>query len=149
MESNTIQNQFEAMKPLLEEYISKILQKKTIVTEQQIRQISLLERIVRVEEELKALRELSEERFAASDKRFEEMQRSMDKRFEEMHIYMDKRFEAVDKRFEAVDKRFEAVDKRFEDMKNYSDKRFTQLTWVISIAMTLIATLMTLFKFIV
>lgn len=117
MESKTIENQFEAMKPLFEKYISKLLKEQTIATEQQIRQISLLERIVRVEEELKALRELSEQRFAASDKRFEEMQSNM--------------------------------DKRFEDMKNYSDRRFTQLTWVVSISMTLIATLMALFKFII
>ena len=52
----------------------------------------LLERMVRVEEELKAQRTLMDERFG----------------------FMERRFEAVDKRFEAIDKRFEAIDKRFE-----------------------------------
>ena len=67
---------------------------------------ALLERMVRVEEELKHQREL------------------MIKGFETM----DKRFEAVDKRFELVDKRFETMqgqmDKRFDE----SNKRFSQLT---------------------
>ncbi len=112
--------------------------------EQRAREFSLLERIVRVEEELKALREVqitqfaaSEKRFEAMDKRFEALQRemnarfeamdkrfeAMEKRFEALQREMNARFEAVDKRFEAVDKRFEAVDKRFEAM----DKRFEAL----------------------
>ena len=47
----------------------------------------LLERMVRVEEELKAQRTLMDERFG----------------------FMATRFEAVDKRFDAVDKRFEEL----------------------------------------
>ena len=94
----------------------------------------LLERMVRVEEELKSQRELMDERFSAMEGRFV----SMDKRFEDLISYMDKRFEAVDKRFEAVDKRlenliglmdkrFEAVGKRFEDLIGQTDKRFEDL----------------------
>ncbi|AFG38382.1 hypothetical protein [Spirochaeta africana] len=49
---------------------------------------ALIERIVRVEEGLKALHD-------QMDLRFEQV----DKRFEEMLHYMDKRFEAFDKRF--------------------------------------------------
>ncbi|MFW5744139.1 MAG: hypothetical protein ACOC2D_12760, partial [Spirochaetota bacterium] len=50
-----------------------------------------LERIVRVEEELKSQRELMKQGFEA----------------------MEKRFEQVDRRFEQVDARFEQVDARF------------------------------------
>jgi methyl-accepting chemotaxis protein len=87
---------------------------------------ALLERMIRVEEELRH-----------QGRRFEEMLGTMrdnfaqvDKRFEQV----DKRFEQVDKRFEQVDKRFEQVDKRFEELianMNYRfeqvDKRFEQV----------------------
>jgi vacuolar-type H+-ATPase subunit E/Vma4 len=80
-----------------------------------------LERLVRVEEELKNLRETMEIRFQAVDRRFEAQQAVMKAGFDAM----DKRFSTVDKRFEAqqavmkagfdaMDKRFEAIDKRFE-----------------------------------
>ncbi len=59
----------------------------------------LLERSVRVEEELKHQRLLMRESFEQFEKRFE---------------LIEKRFEQVDKRFEQVDKRFEQVDKRLE-----------------------------------
>ena len=71
----------------------------------------LLERSVRVEEELKQQRLLMRESFEQFEKRFE----LIEKRFEQV----DKRFEQVDKRFEQVEKRFEQVDKRFEQV----DKR--------------------------
>jgi len=71
-----------------------------------------LERIVRVEEELKSQRELMKQGFEAMEKRFEAV---------------DKRFEQVDKRFEQVDKRFEAVDKRFEGLREDSNIRFEQM----------------------
>ena len=71
----------------------------------------LLERSVRVEEELKHQRLLMRENFEQFEKRFE----LIEKRFEQV----DKRFEQVDKRFEQIDERFEQVDKRFEQV----DKR--------------------------
>ncbi|RKY99119.1 MAG: hypothetical protein DRQ10_06745 [Candidatus Hydrothermota bacterium] len=60
--------------------------------------IELLERIVRVETELKNQREL-------------------------IKAFM----ESVDKRFEAVDKRFDSMDKRFEELTKYVDKRIGTL----------------------
>ena len=114
----------------------------------------LLERMVRVEEELKAQRELMVDRFEAMDKRFEEQLEHSKQQF----AAVDKRFEAVDKRFEeqlehskqqfaAVDKRFEeqlehsrqqfaAVDKRFEDMnKRFDDmnKHYARTEWIVGI----------------
>ncbi|MEJ5347793.1 MAG: hypothetical protein WHS46_03785 [Desulfosoma sp.] len=113
--------------------------------EQRARELSLIERVVRVEEELRALKEIQITHFNAWEKRFEALQREMVARFEAV----DKRFEAVDKRFEAMDKRFEAlqremvarfeaVDKRFEAM----DKRFSQMQWMIGLGITLIVALM-------
>ena len=77
------------------------------------------ERLIRLEEELKAQRELMEARFEAMDKRFEDL-------------------------IQHMDKRFEAVDKRFEDM----NRRFTMLTWFISSLFGALAVLMTVFKFV-
>lgn len=62
----------------------------------------LLERMVRVEEELKAQRELFAERFSAMDRRFEEMNRRftenqdfMDQRFTDARVSMDQRFKSM------------------------------------------------------
>ena len=123
----------------------------------------LLERMVRVEQELRAQRHLMDERFGfmerrfdAVDKRFEEMLGYTNGRFQEMLGYTNGRFEAVDKRFEAVDKRFEAVDKRFEeslehtnvrfaDLTAQMNARFTALTWMIGVGFVVITSLTTLY----
>ena len=104
----------------------------------------LRERAVRVEEELKAQRELMKIGFDHVDKRFEEMRadtkarfEQVDKRFEQMRTDMNTRFEQVDKRFEQVDKRFEdmrsdmntrfdQVDRRFEEMRSDMNTRFAE-----------------------
>ena len=52
------------------------------------RRLNLIERIVRIEDELKNQRELIEKVLHQMDKRFELLQREMDKRFE----HVDKRF---------------------------------------------------------
>ncbi|TVQ19941.1 MAG: hypothetical protein EA382_15805 [Spirochaetaceae bacterium] len=84
----------------------------------------LLERMVRVEEELKAQRELMRDRFDAMDQRFIDMRAHSDARFEAM----DQRFVAMrahsDARFEAMEQRFVAMDQRFIDMRAYTDARF-------------------------
>ena len=79
------------------------------------REIELRERTVRVEEELKAQRELMREGFAQMDKRFEILQ------------------DSIDKRFEQVDKRFDQVDKRFEDMSRSQTRWFTVLSLMLAI----------------
>jgi len=103
--------------------------------DQRAKELSLIERIVRVEEELRALREIEIARFEAAEKRFESLQREMNAKFESLQREMNARFETMNNRFEALQKemnarfealqkemnaRFEAVDKRFEAM----DKRF-------------------------
>ena len=57
-------------------------------------------------------------RFEQIDRRIDQVREEMLARFEEV----DKRFDQVDRRFEQVDKRFEQVDKRFE----LTDKRIDQ-----------------------
>ena len=109
--------------------------------------IQLIERMTRIEEELRSQREIILKQnetmqfgFAQMDKRFEQV----DKRFEAMQKQMDERFTAVDKRFESVqkqmDERFTAVDKRFDDMS----KKFTMMMWMMSAGFTIIATVITL-----
>ncbi|MEJ5347648.1 MAG: hypothetical protein WHS46_03045 [Desulfosoma sp.] len=99
--------------------------------EQRVRELSLMERVVRVEEELRGLKEIqiahfnaSEKRFEAMDKRFEALQREMAARFEAS----EKRFDTIDKRFEALQHqiatRFEAMDKRFEAQQRETTTRF-------------------------
>ncbi|MEJ5348230.1 MAG: hypothetical protein WHS46_06040 [Desulfosoma sp.] len=152
----------------LDELLSERLTAFVKENEQRARELSLMERVVRVEEELRALKEIqivhfqaSEKRFEAMDKRFESLQREMIARFEAV----DKRFEAMDKRFEslqremiarfeAVDKRFEATDKRFEAMQRETnarfeamDKRFFQLQWTIGLGFGLMAALMGTLRF--
>jgi hypothetical protein len=68
------------LKQALEEFIAR--------NDVHIKELSLIERIVRVEEELKALREIFEAKFDASEKRFDLLQTTMNERFEAM----DKRF---------------------------------------------------------
>lgn len=100
----------------------------------------LLERVVRVEEELKSQRELMVERFEAMDRRFEERFDAAEKRFEARAKEVDKRFEDNNRRFEDINKRFDDVNKRFEDMnKRFDDmnKRFTSTQWLIGILVTL------------
>lgn len=102
---------------------NKLLQSQWVVGPE------LLERAVRVEEELKHQRLLMRESFEQFEKRFELIEKrfeQVDKRFEQV----EKRFEQIDKRFEQVDKRFEQVDKRFEQVDRQFaqvDKRFEQI----------------------
>ena len=109
--------------------------------------IQLIERMTRIEEELRSQREIILKQnetmqfgFTQMDKRFEQV----DKRFESMQKQMDERFTAVDKRFEMMqknmDNRFEQVDKRFDDV----NKKFTMMMWMTSAGFTIIATVITL-----
>ena len=113
---------------------------------------ALLERMVRVEEELKALRVLMDERFEFMERRFEAVDKrfeAVDKRFEDMDKRFGERFEDMNKRFEYLigylDRRFEAVDTRFEDLIESTDKRFNTLTWMIGVGFVVVTSLTTVF----
>ena len=88
----------------------------------ELKQLELIERIVRVEEGQKATIDL-----------IKEMQRSMERGLNQV----DKRFEQVDKRFEQVDKRFEQADKRFQDLREDMNKRFVFIQWFMGIGFAL------------
>ena len=72
-----------------------------------------------------------DQRFAASDRRFEDLQSQMnarfeasDKRFDDLHNQMNVRFEVLQNQMNA---RFEASDKRFDDLQNQMNVRFEVL----------------------
>ena len=124
-------------------------------------ELELVERIVRVEEEVKSSREVMEarfaavyERFTAVDKRFEMLQensdrqfKNMDQRFEMLQENSDRQFKSMDQRFETLqesnNKRFSSIDQRFEDM----NRRFSQVQWMMGIGFTLLAALLGIFNF--
>ncbi|MEM3426935.1 MAG: hypothetical protein QW212_01555, partial [Nitrososphaerales archaeon] len=66
--------------------------------ETKLKELSLIERIVRVEEELKHLKVLEQERH-------ESLIREMNARFEALQKEMNTRFEAMNARFESLEKR--------------------------------------------
>ncbi|NIM12337.1 MAG: hypothetical protein GTO45_09505 [Candidatus Aminicenantes bacterium] len=146
---------------MLETHLQKAVEDYVERNEIRLKELGLVERVIRVEEELKSLREMSEIRFDAMEKRFGSLQREMNERFEAMNgrfealqREMNARFEVVDKCFEAMDARFEAMNGRFEAMngrfealqremsarfeavdKRFEamDKRFTMIQWMIGI----------------
>ena len=77
----------EYVKPWLRELVSQLTPRH----EYSEIGIQLLERIVRVEEELKNQRELMDERFGFVERRFE----TIDKRFEELAEQMNNRFSTL------------------------------------------------------
>jgi len=80
----------QSIQSAIEEFVRK--------NDQRAKELSLIERVIRVEEELKALREIEAARFEAIEKRFEALQREMDKRFEALQREMNARFESLEKR---------------------------------------------------
>jgi DNA anti-recombination protein RmuC len=107
----------------------------------------LLERLIRLEEELKALR-------IEMNIRFEAIIQEMNIRFEAQKKENDARFEAINSRFEAVlaeqralrqemNARFEAMNARFEAL----EKRLNFLQWLITIGFSFLIGLMTFFNF--
>ena len=110
---------------------------------------ALLERMVRVEEELRAQRELMDERFKFMERRFAESDRRITERFEASDQRITERFEASDQR---IAERFEASDQRIADLiaqidKRFDavDKRFNALTWMIGVGFVVITSLTTVF----
>jgi hypothetical protein len=91
------------------------------------------ERLTRVEEEVKAQRDIILMGFQQMDKRFELMQKDMDERFKSVQKRMDDRFSQVDRRFDDVNKRFDDVNKRFAFMMWAMGAGFAILTTSLSL----------------
>ncbi len=141
------QEDFKEIEGFLYENMARILADQSLAKPPVVYEIELRERMVRVEEELKNQRELMKEQFRLSDKRFEEMLVNMnirfeqvDKRFEEMQASMDKRFEEMQTNMNI---RFEQVDKRFEDINT----RFKMMFSFMTLGFTILAVMMTVFRF--
>ena len=100
------QELFALFREFLEEYYKQ--------KEKELYELSLIERIVRVEEELKALR--NEQGY-----RFEVLVREMNARFEAQKRESDARFEAIMSEQRALR---EEMNARFEAQKRESDARF-------------------------
>jgi len=115
----------KVIKPLIAEQLSEFIREYEL----KAKEISLIERIIRVEEELKAQREI-----------IASLQREMNARFEALQREMDKRFEAVDKRFESLQRE---MDKRFEAV----EKRLSFLQWLMAGGFTFVSILITLINF--
>ncbi|MCI0471582.1 MAG: hypothetical protein L0Y73_07995, partial [Candidatus Aminicenantes bacterium] len=89
----------------MEEYFSRMIDTRlkkavedfVIGSETRVKELSLIERVIRVEEELRSLREMSEMKFEAAEKRFDSLLREMNARFEAM----DKRFESLQREMNA------------------------------------------------
>ena len=148
----------EDLKPIVEPLVKELIAKFVQENELRARELSLMERVVRVEEELKNLNkmlmvieEANQKRFEAMEKRLETMEKANQQRFEALQREMDKRFEAMEKRFEAMEKanqqRFEALqremDKRFEAL----EKRLNFTQWMIGIGFGLLGLLITVANF--
>jgi hypothetical protein len=117
---------------MLKERLKEVLEEHVQINEIRLRELSLMERVINVEEELKSLRSMSEYRFEA-------LQREMDKRFEALLREMSSRFEATDKRFEALHRE---MNSRFESM----DKRFTTMQWMIGLFVGIPALTITIYQ---
>ena len=141
------QDLFALFREFLEEYYKQ--------KEKELHEISLIERIVRVEEELKSLRK-------EMSYRFEALLREMNARFEALLAEQRALREEMNARFEAITKemnaRFEAITKemnaRFEVQKRESDarfealeKRFNFLQWTMMLGFTIMSILITVFSF--
>jgi hypothetical protein len=99
-------------------------------------------------------------RFEASDKRFDDLQNLMNVRFEVLQNQMNERFEASDKRFELsqdqMSARFEVWDRRFVDLHSQMNarfedvnRRFNMMFAFMTVGFTALTVLVSLYKFIV
>ncbi len=111
----------------------------------------LLERLIRLEEELKALRIEMNIRFEAIIKemntRFEAIIQEMNIRFEAQKKESDARFEAINSRFEAVLAEQRALRQEMNARFEALEKRLNFLQWLITIGFSFLIGLMTFFNF--
>lgn len=154
----------------LETHLPKAMEDYVERNELRAKELALMERMIRVDEELKSLREMSEKWFEALQRELHSRFEAVNDRFEAVNDRfeaMDKRFETMDKRFELIDKRFEAMDKRFEALQRElntrfeaindrfeavnvrfeaMDKRFTMVQWMIGLLVGIPAVTITIIQ---
>jgi hypothetical protein len=120
----------EYIKQLIYTFLPEVLAQYKEERDKDIYLNPLLERLIRLEDELKALR-------IEMNIRFETVIKEMNIRFEAQRQESDARFEAINTRFEALIKE---MNTRFEAL----NKRLNFLQWLIGIGITLLGGLITL-----
>jgi len=134
----------EYIKQLVYNFLPEVLAQYKEERDKDIYLNPLLERLIRLEDELKALR-------IEMNIRFETVIKEMNIRFEAIIKEMNIRFEAQkqesDARFEAINTRFEALIKEMNTRFEALDKRLNFLQWLIGIGITLLGGLITLLNF--
>ena len=152
MEQQTYQQE---LKELIYSILPEIIEKYFREREKELYSISLIERLIRVEEELKALRSETHYRFEAlmreMDARFAAQMREMEARFAAQMREMDARFAAQkedsDAKFEALNARFEALMREMTAWFESLEKRLNFMQWFIGICFTIIMLALTIFNF--
>jgi hypothetical protein len=141
----------EYIKQLVYTFLPEVLAQYKEERDKDIYLNPLLERLIRLEDELKALRIEMNIRFETVIKemniRFEAIIKEMNIRFEAQKQESDARFEAINARFEAINTRFEALIKEMNTRFEALDKRLNFLQWLIGIGITLLGGLITLLNF--
>ena len=122
----------ETVRVAVEEFARKNLER--------IKELSLIERIVRVEEELKALKQVELSRFEALQREIDAKAEASEKRIEALQREMNARFEASEKRFEALQTE---IDSRFMSM----EKRLGFIQWFMGVGFTVVTVLVALMGF--
>jgi hypothetical protein len=130
----------EYIKQLVYTFLPEVLAQYKEERDKDIYLNPLLERLIRLEDELKALR-------IEMNIRFETVIKEMNIRFEAQKQESDARFEAINTRFEAINTRFEALIKEMNTRFEALDKRLNFLQWLIGIGITLLGGLITLLNF--
>ena len=128
------------VKEVVEKQVSAAVLEFVRKNEDRAKELALIERVVRVEEELRALREIESARFEAIQERFEALQKVMDERFQAMGERLEALQREMDTRFVALQRE---MDKRFEAL----GKRLGQMQWLIGIWIGLTTVLLGLLKF--
>ncbi|WP_052812902.1 hypothetical protein [Desulfonatronum thioautotrophicum] len=135
-----------AFRDILDKHVADSLAAFVELQEKRAGQVSLIERIIRVEEAQRSHEALTRLLLEQINLRFEEMRKYMDSRFDQVEKrieQIDKRFEQIEKRFEQVDKRFEQVDSRFEALTRRMD-RF--MIWTLGLVASSTALIITVLK---
>ena len=140
----------ETTETAITDQVSDYLTRLQVLNEVRLKELSLIERVVRVEEELRNLREMELMRHEAlmreMNTRFEASQKERDTRFVTLQKEMDTRFEALQKemntRFETL---MREIDTRFETLQKGMNTRFESLEKRLSFTQWFIATLVAVF----
>ena len=89
----------------------------------------------------------AERRFDQIDKRFDQVDKRIDQ-VEKRIDQVEKRIDQVEKRIDQVDKRVDHIEQRFETRFDAIDRRFARLHTLMMSGFSILAVLMSLFKFI-